>query len=124
MSTPNIRNPVSIVGKLKIANLTTTGATVLLSNTATTPSEVYKINSIFAANVDGANTAYVSIYLTDDQTPQNTVYIAKGVVVPATATQIISTKETYFYLPTNYSLYASSTTTLDIDVTVSYEVLT
>ena len=119
----NIRNPISIVGKLKIASITTTTpATVLLSNTNSSPSAVYKVNSIFAANVDGANTAYVSIYLTD--AAQTTVYIAKGVVVPATATQIISTKETYFYLPTNYSLYASSTTANDIDVTVSYEVLT
>ena len=121
----NIRNPISIVGKLKIASITTTTpATVLLSNTNSSPSAVYKVNSIFAANVDGANTAYVSISITDDQVPQNRVYIAKGVVVPATATQIISTKETYFYLPTNYSLYAESTTVNDIDVTVSYEVLT
>jgi hypothetical protein len=48
-------------------------------------------------------------------------YLAKTISVPADATQVISTKETYFYLEENVGIRAQASSANGIDVTISYE---
>ena len=116
MAAPNIRNPSSLIGKTSItANISVSLSPILLNGASS--GDVYKINSIFAANRTGSNST-VDIALNNGST---TAYLAYNINVPAEATQIISTKETYFYLEEGWSIQARAGSSNYIDVIISYE---
>jgi hypothetical protein len=48
-------------------------------------------------------------------------YLAKTITVPADATQIISTKETYFYLEEGDSIRAVANAASDLELVIGYE---
>jgi hypothetical protein len=79
---------------------------------------VYKINSIFCANVDGENPADISVSIYDGSTD---FYLAKTIAVPPDATQIISTKETYFYLEEGDSIRAAANAASGVVLVIGYE---
>jgi hypothetical protein len=117
MAAPNIRNPSSLIGKTSItANISVSLSPILLNGASS--GDVYKINSIFAANRTGSNSTIVDIALNNGST---TAYLAYNINVPAEATQIISTKETYFYLEEGWSIQARAGSSNYIDVIISYE---
>jgi hypothetical protein len=93
MAAPNLKNPTTITGRTARYAVTASLASVLANGAAS--GKALKINSIFCANVDGTNPADISVSIYDGSTDR---YLAKTIAVPADATQIISTKETYFYL--------------------------
>jgi hypothetical protein len=80
--------------------------------------KTFKINSIFCANVDGDNPADISVSIYDGSTDR---YLAKTIAVPADATQIISTKETYFYLEEGDSIRAVANEASDLELIIGYE---
>jgi hypothetical protein len=115
MAAPNLKSPTTITGK--------TARYVVGSGLATAISgvpsgSVYKINSIFCANVDGTNAADISVSIYDGTTD---FYLAKTIAVPADATQIISTKETYFYLEEGDSIRAIASAASDLELVIGYE---
>ncbi len=116
MAAPNIKAPTTVTGKTaRYAVTATIGAA--LSNAAAS-GKVLKINSIFCANVDGANSADISVSIYDGTTDR---YIAKTIAVPADATQILSTKETYFYLEEGDSIRALASAASDLELVIGYE---
>ena len=116
MAAPNIKAPTTVTGKTaRYAVTATIGAA--LSNAAAS-GKVLKINSIFCANVDGANSADISVSIYDGTTDR---YIAKTIAVPADATQILSTKETYFYLEEGDSIRALASAANDLELVIGYE---
>jgi hypothetical protein len=117
MASPNLKNPSSIVGVTSSVGIGTTTLVGVLTNT-TGSNKVFKINSIFAANINGLSAVDVSISIFRNGVDR---YLAKTVSVPADATQIISTKETYFYLEENVGIRAQASLADGIDVIVSYE---
>ena len=117
MAAPNLKNPTTILGITTSVGLGTTAVTGILTNMAGS-NKVLKINSIFCANVDGANTVDISISIIRNSTDR---YLARTIVVPADATQIISTKDTYFYLEEGVGIRAQASAANDIDVTIGYE---
>ena len=117
MAAPNIKNPTTITGITTVVGLGTTAVTGILTNTSGS-NKVLKINSIFVANVDGVNAADISVSIIRDGTDY---YLARTINVPADATQVISTKETYFYLEENVGIRAQASAANDIDIIISYE---
>lgn len=116
MAAPNLKNPTTILGRTaRYAVTTTIGAA--LSNSAAS-NKVLKINSIFCANVDGTNAADISVSIYDGTTDR---YIAKTIAVPADATQVLSTKETYFYLEEGDSIRALASAASDLELIIGYE---
>ena len=116
MAAPNIKAPTTVTGKTaRYAVTATIGAA--LSNAAAS-GKVLKINSIFCANVDGTNSADISVSIYDGT---NDRYIAKTIAVPAGATQILSTKETYFYLEEGDSIRAVASAASDLELVIGYE---
>jgi len=116
MTAPNLKSPTTLTGKsARYAVTATIGAA--LSNAAAS-GKVLKINSIFCANVDGANSADISVSIYDGATDR---YIAKTIAVPADATQILSTKETYFYLEEGDSIRALASAASDLELVIGYE---
>ena len=116
MTAPNLKNPTTITGKTARYAVTTSLAAAL-SNAASS-NKVLKINSIFCSNVDGENTADISVSIYDGTTDR---YLAKTITVPADATQLISTKDTYFYLEEGDSLRALASAASDLELVIGYE---
>ena len=119
MTLPNLKNPTYIYGKTaRYAVPVESGGLPVEMLPAPGTGKTYKINSIFCANVDGTNPADISVSIYYGSTDR---YLAKTIAVPADATQIISTKETYFYLEEGDSIRASANEASDLELIIGYE---
>jgi hypothetical protein len=116
MAAPNLKAPTTILGRTARYAVTTSLAAALSNSAAS--GKVLKINSIFCANVDGVNAADISVSIYDGTTDR---YIAKTIAVPADATQVLSTKETYFYLEEGDSIRALASAASDLELVIGYE---
>ena len=116
MTAPNLKSPTTITGKTARYAVTASLANALANSAAS--GKVLKINSIFCANVDGTNAADISVSIYDGTTD---FYLAKTIAVPADATQIISTKDTYFYLEEGDSIRAVANAASDLELVIGYE---
>ena len=117
MAAPNLRNPTTINGKTARAGITTTAIVGVVTN-AGSSGKALKINSIFAANVDGTNAVDVSVSVYDGS---NDFYITSTINLPANATQIISQKDSYFYLEEGDQLRITASAANDVNIIVGYE---
>ena len=121
MAAPNIVNVSTITGKAATIALSTTSATVLVSNTASS-SKVFKINMIQVSNVDGTNAADVTVDLHSAASGGGTAYsLASTISIPADASLIVVDKNTSIYLEEDRSITATAGTGGDLEVIVSYE---
>ena len=116
MAAPNLKSPTTITGKTARYAVTTTLAAALSNSAAS--GKVLKINSIFCANIDGVNNCDVDVSIYNGTTDH---YIAYTINVPADATQILSTKETYFYLEEGDSIRAKAQNASDLVLVIGYE---
>ena len=117
MTAPKHKNPSIITGKTARVGIGTTAVVGIVTNSAAS-NKVLKINSIFAANVNGSTASDISVSIYNGSSD---TYLAYTISVPADATQIISTKETYFYLEEGDSIRATAGITSAISVVVGYE---
>lgn len=121
MANPNIVNVAAIYGNNSSTSLTTTNATSIVSNAASS-GKVYKINMITVANVDGTNAADITISKYSAAALGGTAYqIASTISVPADATLIVLDKTTSIYLKEDESIGATAGTASDLVVTCSWE---
>ena len=121
MAAPNLISPTTITGKSVTVDLTTTSATSILSNAASS-GKVLKINSLYVANVDGTATAEITInYYSAAALGGTATQICSTVAVPADATLVVVDKDAYIYLEENTSLGATAGTANDLKVVCSYE---
>ena len=116
MALPNLKSPTTITGKTARYAVTGSLANALANSAAS--GKVFKINSIFCANVDGTNPADISVSIYNGTTD---FYLAKTLTVPADATQIISSKDTYFYLEEGDSIRALASAASDLELVIGYE---
>jgi len=120
MANPNIVNVSAIYGNVNNVSLTTTSATQLASNAASSGT-VLKIDSIVVANTTGA-TATITINVYSAATLGGTAYpIASQISVPAYATLIVTDKSTAFYLMENMSVGATAGTASALVATITWE---
>ena len=116
MALPNLKNPTYIYGKTARYAVTATLATALA---APGTGKTFKINSIFCCNVANPDAPVdISVSIYDGSTDR---YLAKTIAVPADATQIISTKETYFYLEEGDSIRAVANAASGLQLVIGYE---
>lgn len=121
MANPNIVNVTTIYGNSSSTSLTTTNATSLVSNAASS-GKVFKINSIVVANVDGTSAADITVNVYSQAALGGTAFpIASTISVPADSTLIVTDKTTSFYLLENQSIGATAGTASDLVVTASWE---
>lgn len=123
MANPNIVNVAAIYGNNSSTALSTTSATSIVSNAASS-GKVFKINTIMVANVDGTTAADITINKYSAAALGGTAFpIASTISVPADATLIVVDKTTSFYLKENESIGATAGTANDLVVTCSWEEL-
>ena len=121
MAAPNLVSPTTINGKSVTVDLTTTSATSILSNAASS-GKVLKINALYVANVDGTSAAEITIsYYSAAALGGTATQICSTVSVPADATLVVVDKDAYIYLEENTSLGATAGTANDLKVVCSYE---
>lgn len=121
MANPNIANVAAIYGNSSQVSLSTTSATQLVSNAASS-GKVFKINSIVVANVDGSSPADITINIYSQASMGGTAFpIASTISVPADATLIVTDKTTSFYLLENKSIGAVAGSASDLVVVTSWE---
>lgn len=115
MPAPNLRSPTTVIGKTKIAQLST-GLADVLENTAGS-NKVLKVNTIRTANI-GVTDVTVDIAIFRSSV---TRYLLKGGTVSAGKTLIVTDKNEYIYLEEGDVLQAKSSAGTSIDITVNYE---
>lgn len=121
MAAPNIVNVATITGKTSVVDLTSTSATSVVSNAASS-GKVFKINSLIVSNVDGTNTADITISLYSAAAIGGTAtQIVSTVSVPADASLIVIDKTTSIYLEEDKSIGATASAANDLKVVCSYE---
>lgn len=121
MAAPNIVNVSTITGKSFYLALSTTSATQLVSNAASS-GKVFKINMIQVTNVDGSNACDVTVdYHTQDDIGGTAYSLASTVSVPADASLVVLDKNTAIYLEEDRSISVTAGTANDLEVLVSYE---
>jgi hypothetical protein len=127
---PNIAAASSILGTTTFLTPSATTAVVLLPNAASS-NQVFKINQIVAANVNGtaAVDTTVAIYtngaVAQGSAPSGgTAFpIASTISVPADASLVAVDKTTALYLMEGQSIIVTSGTASGITYSVSYEVI-
>ena len=121
MAAPNIVNVTTITGKSAVVNLTTTSATAVVSNAASS-GKVFKINSLVVSNVDGTNAADITVsYYSEDDIGGTATQIVSTISVPADASLVVIDKNTSIYLEEDRSIGATAGSASDLKVVVSYE---
>jgi len=122
MANPNLANLTTINGNLSSVSLTTTSATSLMSNAASS-GIAFKVNSIVVANTSGS-AANITINIYSAASLGGTAFpIASTISVPANASLIIVDKSTTLYLLENQSIGATAGTSSALVVTSSWEQL-
>jgi len=116
MANPNIVNVSSILGKTDTFALTTANAN-LVTATANT---VFKINSILVTNIDGTNSADVTVSYND---LTNTRSLASTIAVPTDATLSVIDKTNSFYLEENEVITGLASANSDLVCMISYEII-
>jgi len=116
MAAPNLKTPTTITGKTARYAVTASLAAALSNSAAS--NKVFKINSVYCANVDGVNSADISLSIYNGTTD---FYLAKTISVPADATQVLVTREAYFYLEEGDSLRAVASAASDLELIIGYE---
>jgi hypothetical protein len=121
MANPNIVNVTSILGENASVSLTTTSATSIVSNAASS-GKVLKINTLIVSNVDGTNACDITINKYSAAALGGSAFaIASTVSVPADASLIVIDKTTAIYLKEDESIGATAGTANDLIVTCSWE---
>lgn len=119
MANPNIVNVTSIYGISTTVSEVGTDLVGILTNTSGS-GKVFKINTIIAANVSAGSSA-VSISFTLVRPINKFTHLVKNIYIPAYSSQIISAKDTSFYLEENVGICAQGSLPNGVDVIVSYE---
>lgn len=130
MANPNIAALTTLTGNTTYLTPSGTTAVVLLPNAASS-GQVFRINQLVAANVDGTNAVDVTVSIyTNGAVAQGSAPsggtafpIASTVSVPADASLIVVDKTTAIYLQEGTSITVTSGTASKITYSISYEVI-
>lgn len=120
MAAPNLIGATTINGKTAGANLTSTSATTVLNNPASS-GKCLKINTLNVSNYNSAAAMVSVAFFTAANSSGTPHQIVGGVVIPGNATLNVIDKTSQYYLEENSSLSAIANTANYLSVTVSYE---
>jgi len=121
VANPNIVNVTDIRGKTSVVALSTTNATAVVSNAASS-GKVFKINSIIVSNVNGTSAADITVSLySQDDIGGTATKIVSTISVPADSTLVVIDKTTSIYLEEDKSIGATAGTADYLEIVCSYE---
>jgi hypothetical protein len=118
MANPNIVNVTTIYGETEAINATTANANVVQNGASS--GAVYKINSLYASNLDTVSDRDVSVDLIRNG---NSFALARNVTVPVTSTLVLVSKDSSLYLREGDALSCSASANSVLQLVCSYEVI-
>jgi hypothetical protein len=122
MAAPNIVNVANIFAKT-FANVVTTSNAIVIAN-GSNSGNVLKINTIILSNVDGTYAASANVEYNSAAAGTGTPYrLARTVSVPPNSSLIVVDKSTAFYMEENTSIKTQASANSNLEIIVSYEVL-
>lgn len=116
MAAPNIVSVANITGNTAVQSVTTS-ATAIVTNSAAS-GKVYKINTLIISNIDGTNSADISVDLYRSST---SYYLASTVTVSADSSLCIISKENSIYLEEGDAIRCIASADGDLQAICSYE---
>lgn len=119
MAAPNLLSPTTIIGKTVGAVLSSTDATDVLVNSAAS-GKALKINSVYAANVDGVNSVNITFSFYDASASASYKLSHSTKVDPGNVLVIIE-KTGPIYLEEGDKLVAQASASSDLELVISYE---
>ena len=120
MAAPNLIGATTINGKTTGANLTSTSATTILDNPASS-GKCLKINTLNVSNYSGSVVSITINYNDAEALSGNNYPIVGAITVPANSTLNVIDKSSQYYLEENTSIGAIADNANKLSVTVSYE---
>lgn len=121
MAAPNIVGVTAIYGKTSVVDLTTTNATAVVSNAASS-GKVFKINTLVVSNVDGNSPYDITVSLYSAAAIGGTAtQIASTISVPPDASLVVIDKSMGLYLEEDKSIGATASSASKLKVVCSYE---
>ena len=118
MAAPNLANISTITAKTAASALGTSTSTPLSNPSAS--GKVFKVNTILVSNVDGTNSANVTVQYYDGSTAFR---IASTILVAADSTLVVTDKNSVIYLEEGKSIRAFASANSDLEIVISYEEL-
>ena len=116
MAAPNLSAITTMLGKTAVQAVTT-AATAIVTNSAAS-NKVFKINSLVVSNVDGVNSADITV----DIFRSSVAYrISSTITVPADASIVLISRESAIYLEEGDSLRCTASANSDLEAICSYE---
>jgi hypothetical protein len=116
MVAPNVVGVTSILGKTDVQSI---GLSATAITTCATD-KVYKINSLIVSNIDGVNTATVTVDLFRSSV---SYAIASTIAVPADTTLVVISKDMGIYLEEGDAIRCLASATGDLQALCSYEII-
>ena len=116
MAAPDIVNVTSILGKTAVSAITTS-ATDLLTNAAAS-NKVYKVNTVIVSNIDGTNSADITV---DIYRSSTAYHLVKTVAVDANSSFSAIDKNIQIYLEEGDSIRLTASAAGDLEAICSYE---
>lgn len=116
MAAPNLAGMTNIKGKVTgSGDLTTTTDTTIVSCPV---DKVLKVNSIIGANIDGADSADLTVGVYDSP---DTYYLAYQIPIQGQSSMVVLSKENSIYLEEGNEIRAGASATGDLSLIVSYD---
>lgn len=119
MAAPNMVLATGVFGRTTFA-LPGTGEGAVLTNSANS-NRLYKITSLYAANIDGAASVDCTIKLYNSATAGTGYHLANTVTIPADATVVMIGKDAPVYLEEDRRVTVAASASGDLSVILSYE---
>jgi hypothetical protein len=122
MAAPNIVNVSTITAKTAQIKLSSTSATEVVSNPASS-GKVFKINNIIVSNIDGSSAATITVAIENNATVGSgtSTYLAYTIAIPADSTLVLLDKSAAIYVEENHNINATASAADDLDIICSYE---
>lgn len=119
MAAPNLVNITTVTAKTNGLAITTSAADIVDNPSAS--GKVFKVNHLTISNVDGVNSADITVDIYKNQT--TAYHICKTVAVPADSSFVPIDKNNPVYLEENDSIRCTASANSDLEGVVSYEEL-
>jgi hypothetical protein len=116
MANPNIVNVTNILGKTSVLDVTTTLTAIVTNSVAS--GKIFKINSLIVSNIDGTNSADITIDIFRSSTSYK---LASTITIPADATLVVVSKDTAIYLEEGDAIRCLASADADLQAVCSYE---
>lgn len=116
MANPNILSTTTVQAYSEGLAVTTSSQAIVTN--AASSGKVYKVNSLIIANVDGSNSADITVEVFKGSTSYK---LAKTVPVPADATLVIISRDNQVYLNENDNIKLTASANSDLEAICSWE---